>query len=153
MRKFLSLLLLGASLSLASYTQAYANEATGAKQITKSINVEWNKRFNDGDSEGLAKLYSEDAILSPGNGAVLSGREAVKELFKSFIDNGVSNHQIETVNVYQQGDQIVQVANWQAQGSNEKGEVVTFGGVLMSVLVKTSGGEWVTQSHIWNMAN
>ena len=34
---------------------------------------------------------------------------------------------------------------------NAEGEKISFGGVLSLVLAKTEEGEWVIQSHIWNM--
>lgn len=126
-------------------------EDTDAMKVLAEVNASWNGNFNNGDSAALAELYADDATVSPGNGTVLKGHEAIASLFKSFIDNGVHNHSIETVEAYRQQDQIVQLGKWQAQGTNEQQETVTFGGVLMTVIEKNAEGEWVTQSHIWNM--
>jgi len=152
MRKFLSTLTLCSYIIGGSVGSALANEDDATK-IFESVNATWNKTFNAGDSDGLAALYTEDATLSPGNGDVLVGQQQIVNLFKSFIDNGVHNHSIETVNAYRNHDQIVQIAKWQADGVNDKKETISFGGVLMTVIKQNTDGKWLTQSAVWNMGN
>jgi uncharacterized protein (TIGR02246 family) len=139
--------IIGGSVGTASANEDFADKAV------QSVNKVWNATFNDGDSAALAMLYSENATLSPGNGQVLVGREEIAELFKSFIDNGVNNHTISTIEIYRDNNKIVQLGKWQADGVNDKQQAISFGGVLMTVLVQNSKGEWETQSHIWNMGN
>jgi len=133
-------------------SQAIAGGDT-AESIVASVNTTWNASFNQGDSAALAALYADKATLSPGNGEVLVGHELISQLFQSFIDNGVHNHSIETINVYRDNKQIVQLGKWRAEGVNEKQEAISFGGVLMTVIEQNSAGEWLTRSHVWNMAN
>jgi uncharacterized protein (TIGR02246 family) len=150
MKKFLSMLTLCSCIVGGTVGSAMAEEID-VKATVESANATWNNTFNSGDSTKLATLYAGDALLSPGNGQVLKGREQIAELFKSFIDNGVHNHTIETVSTYHDGNQIVQVANWNAQGVNEQKETISFGGVFMSVLEQNEDGDWVAKSHVWNM--
>lgn len=150
MKKLFNILAVIGFIAMGSTGSAMADEAE-TTEVLNAVNASWNDTFNSGDSEALAALYAEDATLSPGNGTVLQGRDAIASLFKGFFDNGVHNHTIETVKAYRQQDQIVQIGNWQAQGTNEQQETVTFGGVLMTVIEKNTAGQWVTQSHIWNM--
>lgn len=152
MRKFLSTLTLCSYIIGGSVGSAVANEDDTAK-IVQSVNATWNATFNSGDSNALAALYTEDATLSPGNGEVLTGQQQISNLFKSFIDNGVHNHSIATINVYRNQNQIVQLGRWQADGVNDKKETITFGGVLMTVIELNSDGKWLTQSHVWNMGD
>lgn len=133
-------------------SQAVAND-DNAEKIVASVNTTWNNAFNSGDSVALATLYTDKATLSPGNGKVLVGHEQISHLFKSFIDNGVHNHSIETIDVYREHNQIVQLGKWRAEGVNDKQEAISFGGVLMTVIEKSSDGVWLTRSHIWNMGN
>jgi len=135
MKKLISILTFIGFTAVGTAGSAMAGDA-GAMKVLTEVNASWNANFNKGDSAALAKLYADDATLSPGNGTVLKGREAIASLFKSFIDNGVHSHTIETVEAYHQQDQIVQLGKWQAQGKNEQQETVTFGGVLMTVIKK-----------------
>ena len=120
----------------------------GADKTVQYSNQVWNETFNSGDSDALATLYADNASLSPGN-----GHKQIAELFKSYIDNGVNNHSIETIETYRDDNQIVQLGRWQADGVNDKQEIISFGGILMTVLEKNAAGEWKTRSHIWNMTN
>lgn len=123
-----------------------------ANAIIENANSNWNAAFNAKDIEKLTAIYAEQATLSAGDGKVLAGREQIADLFQSFFDNGLHNHQIETVATYASKGQISQLANWSADVENEAGETVTYKGVLMTVLQKNADGEWQVASHIWNMA-
>tara|TARA_R110002049_G_scaffold237307_1_gene410390 strand:- start:374 stop:832 length:459 start_codon:yes stop_codon:yes gene_type:complete len=152
MRKFLSTLTFCSYIIGGSVGSAVANEDDTAK-ILDSVNTTWNATFNSGDSTKLAALYTEDGTLSPGNGEILVGREQISGLFKSFIDNGVHNHSIETTEAYRDNKQIVQLGKWRAEGVNDKQEAISFGGVLMTVIEQNADGVWLTRSHVWNMGN
>lgn len=118
--------------------------------ITTSVNETWNDAFNNGDIEKLVSLYAEDATLSPGNGQALVGRDAIANLFQSFIDAGVHDHSLETVTTGGDENTIFQVARWSAKGGTANGETPEFGGITMNVLEKNQDGKWVTRAHVWN---
>lgn len=152
MRKLLLTLTLCSCIVGGSVGSAMASDDS-AEKILQSVNDKWNTTFNSGDSTKLATLYTENATLSPGNGEVLVGQEQISGLFKSFIDNGVHNHTIETIEAYRDEKQIVQLGKWRAEGVNDKQEAISFGGVLMTVIEQNSDGIWLTRSHVWNMGN
>ena len=152
MRKFLSTLTLCGYIIGGSVGSALAGEEDTAK-IVQSVNTTWNATFNSGDSKALAALYTENAILSPGNGELLVGRTEISGLFQSFFDNGVHNHSIETTEAYRDDKQIVQLGKWRAEGVNDKQEAISFGGVLVTVIEQNADGVWLTRSHVWNMGN
>nr|WP_320165945.1 DUF4440 domain-containing protein [uncultured Methylophaga sp.] len=146
MKKFLVFLL-----SMFTVQLSVMAEELSVKNQIDFANAQWNKAFNAGDIDGLKQLYKNDATLSPGNGAILKGKDAIGQLFQSFFDNGVTNHRIETADIYVSDSQITQIGYWQADGKNAEGEDISFGGVLTLVLAKTDDGSWSIQSHIWNM--
>jgi len=150
MKKLFSIITFIGFITAGTVGSAMASD-TDAMKVLAEVNASWNDNFNKGNSTALVELYAEDATVSPGNGTILKGQEEIASLFKSFIDSGVHNHTIETVKVYHQQDQIVQLGKWQAQSTNEQQEIITFGGVLMTVIEKNAEGQWLTQSHIWNM--
>jgi len=152
MRNLLPALTLCSCIVGGSVGSAMASDDS-AEEILQSINGKWNTTFNSGDSTKLATLYTENATLSPGNGEVLVGQEQISGLFKSFIDNGVHNHTIETIEAYRDNKQIVQLGKWRAEGVNDKQEAISFGGILMTVIEQNSDGIWLTRSHVWNMGN
>ena len=117
----------------------------------EAANGKWNKALNSGNVKELAVLYTENAILSPGNGITLVGRAEIEGLFKSFVDTGVHNHTLEIIEVGGTGKMIYQVAKWKAQGAEANGKTPSFGGITTSVLEKGPDGNWLTHTHIWNV--
>ena len=122
------------------------------KAAVEALNANWNKALNSGDAKGLAKLYAEDALLSPGNGQVLKGRAEIEKLFQGFVDAGVHNHTLEIVSASGNDKALYQVAKWNANGAEKDGKKPSFGGVTTSVYEKDANGQWVTRSHVWNAA-
>lgn len=122
------------------------------QEVVNSANEQWNTAFNNSDVEALAELYASQATLSPGDGNVLNGQQEIAALFQGFFENGLHNHQIDTVATYSSDGQISQLANWSAEVEAEDGQTLTFQGVLMTVLQQNDAGDWEVVSHIWNMA-
>jgi len=121
------------------------------RSIIEAANTEWNKALNSGNVKGLAALYTENAILSPGNGKTLVGRAEIENLFKGFVDGGVHNHTLEIIEVGGSDKMIYQVARWSAQGAETNGETPSFGGITTSILEQSSDGNWLARAHIWNV--
>jgi uncharacterized protein (TIGR02246 family) len=117
-----------------------------------AANQAWNDAFNRGDNAALAALYAENAVLSPGNGATIHGRDAIRQLFQGFLDNGVNGHAIEVIEAGGDDQVRYQVAKWGAFGAESNGSKPHFGGILTSVLEKTAGGQWLIRLHTWNAA-
>lgn len=139
--------------SLAStVVRAEADNSVHAR--AQALNATWNAAFNSGDPAAVAALYADEAMLSPGNGEVLNGREQIEGLFRSFIDNGVHDHSIEVIDVYQDGDILYQVSTWQAYGAKQDdGARPVFGGILVNILHRDDGGEWKSRVHVWNTSS
>jgi uncharacterized protein (TIGR02246 family) len=135
------------SLLLAAPVMAQSPADTVAK-----ANSQWNAALNGGDIDALMAIYTDNATLSPGNGKILEGKAAIRELLSGFINNGVHNHQIETSAVYAADKQITQVGYWHAEGVDADNQATKFGGVLVTVLQQNDEGQWQLQSHVWNMA-
>jgi uncharacterized protein (TIGR02246 family) len=121
------------------------------RSIIEAANAEWNKALNSGNVKGLAALYTENAILSPGNGVTLVGRAEIENLFRGFVDGGVHNHTLEIIEVGGSDKMIYQVARWSAQGAEANGETPLFGGITTSVLELSTDGNWLARTHIWNV--
>jgi ketosteroid isomerase-like protein len=132
---------------------AYAESVMEDQKLAEKLNQNWNTLFNSGDAKAVSQLYSETAILSPGNGQILKGQKEVEALFLSFVVGGVHNHAIEVVDSYRDGNTLYQVSNWSASGQEADGVTPTFGGVVTLVSKLNEQGEWKLQLHSWNVAN
>ncbi|NQZ53462.1 MAG: DUF4440 domain-containing protein [Piscirickettsiaceae bacterium] len=123
------------------------------RQLVEQLNQNWNNLFNSGDAHAVAQLYSETAILSPGNGQALNGRVEIETLFKSFVDNGVHAHQITVIDSFRDGNTLYQISNWSASGKEQEGVIPSFGGIVTLISKLNEQGEWKVQLHSWNLAN
>ena len=63
---------------------------------------EWVKRFNLQDVEGLANLYSDDAVNHQVVMDPLNGREAIKRMFE--VEFGRAKMVCEVENIFEDGD-------------------------------------------------
>jgi len=132
---------------------SYAETVVEDQKLAEKLNQSWNTLFNSGDAKAVAQLYSDTAILSPGNGQVLKGQREVEMLFQSYVDGGVHSHAIEVVDSYREGNTLYQVSNWSALGREADGVTPTFGGVVTLISKLNEQGEWKLQLHSWNVAN
>lgn len=132
------------------FAAALSAPAWADKAAAQKLNTAWDQAFNRGDAAALAKLYAPNAVVSPGNGKTLTGRDEIQKLFKSFFDNGFHNHKIEMVDVHSDGKLMHQVARWSANGPEKDGKKPTIGGVLASAFQRSGDGQWQQVAHIWN---
>jgi len=130
---------------------SFAETTMNNQQLAEQLNQQWNTLFNQGDSLAVAALYSETALVSPGNGEIIKGQTAIATLFQGFIEGGVHNHTIEVVESYRYNDTLYQVAKWQASGQAQEGVTPVFGGIVTLISQRNVHGEWVLQVHTWNM--
>lgn len=139
---------LTATLALGPMQAAHASD--DARAIVEAANTAWNQALNSGNPQALAALYTEDAIVSPGNGQTLAGRAKIEALFRGFVENGVHDHSLDIIKVGGSGKLIYQVARWSARGAAVDGKTPSFGGITSSVLEQDEDGTWRARSHVWN---
>jgi len=130
-----------------------ADTEVNDRQLVEQLNQNWNNLFNSGDAHAVAQLYSETAILSPGNGQILNGQTEIEALFQSFVDSGVHAHQITVVDSFRDGNTLYQISNWSASGKEQEGVTPSFGGIVTIISKLNEQGEWKIQLHSWNVAN
>ncbi len=147
MRLYISILVTVLALLVSGPAMAETARAT-AEQLNKT----WNDAFNRQDAEALAALYGANAIVSPGNGEIVQGRQEIQQLFEGVFDNGMHDHSIEVIRSDRDGNSLYEVARWQVRGRAEDGgEKPVYGGVLVNHFQRDDSGEWQSQSHVWNM--
>ena len=56
------------------------------KAEIEAVNARWTEFFNKGDFNGVASLYTEDAIAFPPGAPMVKGRAAIGEMWKSMAE-------------------------------------------------------------------
>ena len=72
--------------------------ALAQKAKIEAVNAKWTDFFNKGDFEGLAQLYTVDAIAFPPGSAMVRGRAAIGKMWKTMGEQ-VSNPKVTTLEV------------------------------------------------------
>ena len=71
---------------LGTLISAFAQQATGPTQQIENQRQQWQERYNQGNTAGVAELYTEDATLYDGTGQVAQGRQAIQENLQATYD-------------------------------------------------------------------
>jgi uncharacterized protein (TIGR02246 family) len=72
--------------------------AVAQKAKIEAANAKWMELFNKGDFDGIAQLYTIDAIAFPPGSPMVKGRAAIGAMWKGLAEH-VSNPKITTLNV------------------------------------------------------
>jgi uncharacterized protein (TIGR02246 family) len=123
--------------------------APGVAQKAKieAVNAKWTELFNKGDFEGVAQLYTVDAIAFPPGSAMVRGRAAIGTMWKGMAEQ-VSNPKVTTLEVKRLGPSVAReigTFNLTTKGPSPK-EV---SGKYLVVWEKVQG-EWRLAADIWN---
>ena len=114
-----------------------------------------NKKFEEmvsiGSAEGVAELYSEDAIVLPPDAKIVRGREAITKLFGGLFESmGLKSVQLETRDLQIAGDEETAYEVGEATLQLEKdGASATAVAKYVVVWIKIDGA-WRLHRDIWN---
>ena len=121
--------------------------AMAQKAEIEAVNAKWMELFNKGDFAGVASLYTEDATAFPPGSAIVKGRLAIGNMWKSMAE--------------QAGDPKVTTLDVKPLGQSAAREIGTFSlktkgpapqqvsGKYVVVWEKV-GSDWKLAIDIWN---
>jgi uncharacterized protein (TIGR02246 family) len=120
----------------------------GNQEALEEIAQQWQERYNAGDGEGVAELYTQDAILYAPDGTVHEGRDGIWEEVQGLIDAGFTQVSIEPPTDVEVLDGIAYYIN-RYTFMDAEGEVVSEGYAM--VIYTRENAEWRIRRHIANM--
>lgn len=107
---------------------------------------QFEKSFNQGDAEGLASLYSEDAKILPPNMDIVEGRSTIQTYWQGALDMGIKSFKGEMIDGDSSGNLGYFVGKYTLY-DNDNQEVDQ--GKWISVL-KNIDGNWKVHRDIFN---
>ena len=135
-----------AVIAASTVTFAYAGTA---EDIAARIET-FEAAFNSGDAAAVAAHYTMDAVLLAPDTARLDGREAVQGLWQSYVDAGVTDLQLTTVNLDGLGDTANELGTYTLTAPDGNGGMVQAGGKYIVVWKADDNGVWHLHWDIWN---
>lgn len=144
MRKtFWSLLLVVTLMSLPAAAE------TAREAIEKGAEA-WPAAFNAGDAAAVAALYSENAMLLPPDATQVQGRQAIQDMFQSWIDDGYKNIKFDLVEIEDSGDLAYEVGLFSVDYPVEGDQMATATGNYLVVWKREADGVWRLYRDTWN---
>jgi uncharacterized protein (TIGR02246 family) len=125
----------------------------GAGTVQQEIelrNREFVAAFGRGDAAGVAAAYVEDARVLPPGGAMVSGRQAIRQFWQSVMDMGVREVDLRTQHVESNGDLAYEIGSATLEIQPEGGSPMTDTVKYVVVWKRRAGGSWQLAVDIWN---
>jgi len=95
-----------------------------------------------GDARAAGEAYSIDAILLAPGAEVLNGRPAIEAFWRTGLETGVLDVQLEVIAVQQQGDAAVEVGRYALHVSPDDGAAIVDRGRYLIVHRFEQDGRW-----------
>jgi uncharacterized protein (TIGR02246 family) len=117
------------------------------KAEIEAANAKWTEYFNKGDFAAVASLYTEDATAFPPGAAMVKGRAAIGEMWKSMAEK-VSDPKVTTLEVKPLGPSaVLEIGTVSLKTKGPTPQEIT--GKFVVVWEKV-GADWKLAADIWN---
>ena len=121
--------------------------AAAQKANIDAANAKWVEFFNKGDFDGVASLYTNDAVALPPGSAMVKGRAAIGAMWKGMAEQ-VSDPKITTLDVKRLGPAAArEIGTFSLKTKGPTPKEVTGKYV---VIWQRIGRDWKLSSDIWN---
>jgi ketosteroid isomerase-like protein len=130
---------------------AAAVHAAGDEQTLRDLDAQWSKAAAAKDVDKTVSYYSDDANVLPANAPIATTKEAIRTLWKSFIDSpGFSiSWRTTKVEVAKSGEIGFVTGTYEFTMNDAAGNPVNDKGKYVEVFEK-KGGTWKCGVDIWN---
>jgi uncharacterized protein (TIGR02246 family) len=126
---------------------ALATPAFAQKARIEAVNAKWMELFNKGDFDGIAQLYTVDAIAFPPGSAIVRGRAAIGAMWKGMAAQ-VGNPKVTTLEVARLGPATAREIGTFSLTTKGPSPKEVSGKYL--VVWKRVRGQWQLAADIWN---
>jgi len=121
--------------------------AAAQKANIEAANAKWVEFFNKGDFDGVASLYTNDAVALPPGSAMVKGRAAIGAMWKGMAEQ-VSDPKITTLDVKRLGPTAArEIGTFSLKTKGPTPKEVSGKYV---VIWQRIGRDWKLSSDIWN---
>jgi uncharacterized protein (TIGR02246 family) len=126
--------------------------AEDVRAAIEQTNARFAEAFKAGDAAAIAGLYTGDAKTLPPDATEVAGRDAIQNLWQSWIDAGIKDLSLEAIEVEADGDLAYEIGKFSMQAPAENDAMATATGNYLVVWKRASGGDWQLHVDTWNDA-
>jgi uncharacterized protein (TIGR02246 family) len=97
-----------------------AQAQSDVRAAIEAANAQWMAKFNQGDSAGVAALYTANGQLFPTHSDIVSGTQDIAKFWQGARDAGIKKAKLDTVEVEGHGDIAHEVGTYTLMGDGDK---------------------------------
>lgn len=133
---------------LLAFLTACQNQATGDKRVDeaslKGLDDEWSKAVGARDVEKTISYYSDDAIVMPPNIPTLTGKQPIRNLWKSMLESPTfsGGWKATKVEVARSGDLAYVSGDYEFTEKDDSGKPIIDKGKYLAIWKKQTDGNW-----------
>lgn len=132
--------------------QNQAGDKRGDEAALKSLDDEWSKIVGSRDVEKMTSYYADDAIVMLPNIPTLTGKDAIRNLWKSMLESPTfsGGWKATKVEVAQSGDLAYISGDYEFTEQDDGGKPITDKGKYVAVWRKQADGTWRCVADMFN---
>ena len=136
-------------LLLAAASLSPAHAADKVREAVERANHAFIAAYAAHDSAKIAALYAPDAAAFPPGAERAQGRDAIRKVWQGFMDAGVANVTVKTIDVVSSGTLASETGEFTLDAPGKDGKAIHVTGKYV-VVWKRNGGVWQLYRDIWN---
>ena len=153
MKHFITIMfVLGFSLAQLSCSRP---ETFNVVQVRKSIeeaDAKYSQAIQQGNVAGAVAAYTDDATMLPPDGQMIKGKQAIEELYRRFIQIGMKEVTLTTLEVGGNGDMAYEIGKTRVRIQPEGQPGITDSTKYLVVWKRQADGTWKVHVDIWNFS-
>ena len=112
--------------------------------------AQFSQAYMDGDVDAMMTLYTDDAVVFPGNSEYLQGQEALRRYWALPEGRRITHHKITPVEVEVSGDMASDFGHYEVSGVNGEQAWGPSHGKYLIVWKRGDDGRWRMHLDMWN---
>ncbi len=108
------------------------------------------RAFNNRDVDNMASMYTSDATVMPPNQPQVCGQLAIRDLFRSLVEAGCKNLEMEIVDLVSENASVVTAGRYAMDIAPRTGPRFSDMGKFVCILQRQPNGGYKYRFDIWN---
>lgn len=129
-----------------------AQDSAADEEALRAMMARDAASFTAGDLDAVMDLYAADVVWMPPNAPAITGKQALRDSFQGFFEQGSRELKANVQDVHVSGDlAYIRASYEQSVTPKDGGETVSEVGKWVLICQREAGGGWKIVSEIWNV--
>ncbi len=115
-----------------------------------SLAQQFSQAYMEGDVQAMTALYTDDAVLFPGNSEYIRGKEAIARYWTLPEGRRITHHKLIPVEVEVSGAMASDFGHYEISGENDGAAWGPVNGKYVVVWKRGEDGRWRMHLDMWN---